>query len=311
MVALVIAAACASELVARFALGLGDPPLHVAYPDLEYAFRPGTYRRFGNSIRINSHHMRSEEFPVGKTRPDEIRVLLMGDSVVNGGSLTDQSELASEKLQLDLAARLDRPVVVGNVSAGSWGPGNLLAYARRFGLFDADVVVVVLNSRDAGDNPTNQPIVGTDPSFPDRAPWSALAEAVRRYALPTIMPRSVTAKPLTEHDDAAAIACSMRDLGSLCDVIQSSGARVVLAHFPNRTELTGPMLPGHDAIAAFAAAKGIPLVEAAPRLASAIDDGTDPYRPADTIHPNAAGQRIMAAALMPEILQQLDMQTSD
>lgn len=311
MIAAVIAAACAGELVARFGLGLGDPPLHDAYPDLEYASRPGMYRRFGNSIRVNSHHMRSEEFPARKKTPDEIRVLLMGDSVVNGGALTDQAELASEQLQVDLADRLGRPVVVGNVSAGSWGPGNLLAYALRFGLFDADVVVIVLNSRDAGDNPTNEPIVGIDPSFPDHAPWSALAEAVMRYALPKIMPRPVTSGTPADPDAPAAIAQGIRDLGSLCDVVQSSGARAVLAHFPNRAELTGSMLPGHDAIAAFAAAKGIPLVELAPRLASAVDGGMDPYRPADTIHPNAPGQRIIAAALMPEILKQLAMRPSD
>lgn len=288
------------ELVARLGLGLGDPPLNDAYPDLEYAFRPGTYHRFGNTIRINSHHMRSDEFPDRKNQPDEVRVMLMGDSVVNGGSLTDQADLASEILRGRLAHELARTVVVGNASAGSWGPGNMLAYARRFGLFDADVVVVVLNSMDASDNPTGRPIVGVDPSFPTRRPWSALGEAVTRYMLPRIL--SALTEQAAPGTDAEAISRGMRDLDDLCDLVTAAGARLVIVHFPDRTELTGTMLPGHDAIATFAASRNIPLLELAPALAAAVKAGAKPYRPGDSIHPSTTGQRLIAEALLPLIM---------
>jgi hypothetical protein len=307
-----IAAMFGGELIARFGLGLGDPPLNDAYPDLEYAFRPGTYRRFGNIIRINSKHMRSEEFPDRKTSPDEFRVMLMGDSVVNGGALTDQADLASEVLQKELPERLGRPVVVGNISAGSWGPGNLLAYARRFGLFDADVVVVVLNSVDAGDNPTGRRIVGVDPSFPERRPWSAVWEGLARYVVPKIIPGGVSeAEPSPVASDSDPVARSMNDLDELCTLVASTGARVILAHFPNRAELAGTMLPGHAAIKALAEARGLQLMELAPALAAARAKRTDPYRPRDSIHPSAAGQQIMALALIPEILRQAKTSTVD
>ena len=295
----IVLAAAGGELVARLGLGLGDPPLSDAYPDLEYAFRPGTYRRFGNTIRINSHHMRSDEFPDRKERPDEFRVLLMGDSVVNGGALTDQADLASEVLRERLTRALGRPAVVGNVSAGSWGPGNLLAYARRFGLFDADVVVVVLTSMDAGDVPTGRAVVGVDPSFPARRPWSALGEAVTRYLLPRIQPAG-SPMDATPAPDAGpeAFARGMRDLGELADLVSASGARLVIAHFPDRGELAGSMLPGHDAIAGLAAERDIPFVELSPAIAAAVAAGSEPYRPGDSIHPNAAGQRIIADSLL-------------
>jgi hypothetical protein len=300
------------ELVARFGLGLGDPPLNDAYPDIEYAFRPGTYRRFGNTIRINSHHMRSGEFPARKTVANEFRVMLMGDSVVNGGVLSDQTDLASEVLGNELSSRLGPPVVVGNISAGSWGPGNLLAYARRFGLFDADVVVIVLNSGDAGDNPTGEPVVGVHPGFPDRRPWSAVGEGLTRYVLPRLMPaRPPATEPAPDGLDIDPVARSMHDLEALCDMVVASNAQVIVAHFPHREELAGAMLPGHAAIAELVQSRGLRLVELAPPLAAAMAEGNDPYRPSDSIHPNALGQKILAMTLLPEILASVKTPTVD
>jgi len=295
-----------AEGVARFGLGLGDPPLSDAYPDMEYAFRPGTYRRFGNTIHINSHLMRAAEFPAHKPTDDEVRVMLMGDSVINGGSLTDQESLASALLQRSLEQRLRRPVVVGNISAGSWGPGNLLAYARRFGFFDADVVAIVLNSADASDNPTIARIVGVDPAFPDTRPWSALTDGLTRYVIPRIWRATGNVAPAPDRDDpAAGIARGMQDLGTLCDMATATGARVVIVHFPNRDELGGRMLDGHGAIASCAAGRGLELVELRPALAASLAGGHDPYRERDPIHPNETGQRIIAYELVPLLLRVL------
>ncbi len=306
-VLLVVGSAFAGgELGARLGLGLGDPPLSDAYPDLEYAFRPGAYRRFGNLVHINSHHMRSPEFPEHKTRANEVRVMLMGDSVINGGALTDQADLASELLQARLSADLMRPVVVGNISAGSWGPGNLLAYARRFGLFEADVLVIVVNSEDPRDNPTGQRVVGVDPSFPDRRPWSALAEAVRRYVAPRVTHLfSPAAQPALVPQDVREFTRGMKDLSDVCDLAIASGASLLLVHFPNRSEIAGEALPGHDAIARLASQKGIRLIELRTPLENSLAGGIDPYRPNDGIHPNETGQRIIAEALRPALIEVL------
>ena len=66
--------------------------------------------------------------------------------------------MATTRLENKLAESLDRPVLVANIAAGSWGPPNILAYLRRFSFFDADVVVIVLNSPDYADAPTFEPL---------------------------------------------------------------------------------------------------------------------------------------------------------
>src|SRR5215213_5583367 len=101
-----------AELFARFYLGLGDPPLMRADPDIEYLFKADQdCRRFGNRIKYNHYSMRSEDFPEHKSDKNEQRVMVVGDSVVNGGALMDQAKLGTTLLRDRLAADLKRPVV--------------------------------------------------------------------------------------------------------------------------------------------------------------------------------------------------------
>lgn len=297
--------AVAGEVVSRTFLGLGDPPLSIADDEIEYLSKPGTYHRFGNRIFVNSHHMRSDEFPAHKQSADEVRVMVLGDSVVNGGGLTDQADLATERLQARLRGELKRPVVVGNIAAGSWGPGNLLAYAKRFGLFDADVVLIVLHGKDVGDNPTGAPVVGVDPSFPETRPFSALAEAVQRYLVPRLQ-QVLTgvaghAPSVPKDDERAEAERSMRDLGALCDLARQAGAAVVIAYVPQRVEIDGELLPGHAVIARFVAGEQMEFVDLCEEFRRAADSGNDPYRPNDSIHPSPAGQILLSEAVLPAV----------
>ena len=129
ILASVAAVVLAAEVYARVVLGLGDPPLWRADPEIEYLPVPSrSYRRFGNRVSYNAWSMRSGDFPREKASPDEVRVLVLGDSLVNGGVHVDQDALATSLLEQWLRGGLGRSVVVGNVSAGSWGPPNYLAY---------------------------------------------------------------------------------------------------------------------------------------------------------------------------------------
>lgn len=292
----------AAELIARFYLGLGDPPLSVADPQIEYLFKPDqTCRRFGHRIHYNHYSMRADDFPEHKSQPNELRVLVVGDSVVNGGVLTDQSELATTLIQQSLADDLHRPVVVANVSAGSWGPPNELAYLKRFGLFDADVVVIVLSSHDYADVPTFEPVVGTT-GFPDRKPLLALTDGFYRYLLPRLghaaspdpaPSATATAKP----EDVAACLNALRDM---IDLARARGAKVLVAQHLERDESVAAPFPGHDAIARQVRAAGLTPIELGPAFRAAGDRGESPYR--DAIHPTALGQRLIAQTLLPKIL---------
>jgi len=299
-IATVLALLIAAEMFCRFYVGLGDPPLSMADPQVEYLFKPNqSCRRYGNSIRYNAYSMRSDDFPVHKSSPDEFRVMMIGDSILNGGSQTDQSELMSTLVQQRLSADMHRPVIVGNISAGSWGPPNELAYLKRFGLFDADVLLIVLNILDVDDVPTFQPIVGISPDYPDRKPWFALSEVVGRlpiYSSASSSPSSTTAS--REEN----IKKSMAALQEMIRFGQEHGARVIVLQHPTADELGVPEQPDHATIAAAIRAAGIEPINTAPWIRVTIQKGTPCYR--DFMHFNAAGQRVMADVVTTAILEQ-------
>lgn len=64
--------------------------------------------------------------------------MMFGDSVLNGRNLTDHQSLATTILRTTWKEEFSSDFIVGNISAGSWGPGNWLAYAKEYGFFDAD-----------------------------------------------------------------------------------------------------------------------------------------------------------------------------
>jgi hypothetical protein len=184
------------------------------------------------------------------------------------------------------------------------GPANELAYVKRYGFFDADVVVLVLNSEDYGDMPTFVPLVGVDPSFPDKRPALALQEAITRYALPRLglgraIPESVpsNAPPQPTQAELDATVAVTRELIRLA---QASGARVILAEHLKREEEPGAEEPGYAVFARVAADAGIPRVDFGPDFKAAQRHGEPVYR--DEIHPSPQGQNIMADDLFPAIL---------
>ncbi len=273
-------------------------------PDIEYLFKPNQRcRRFGHTITYNEYSMRgTPNFPAKKVDPAQLRVLVIGDSVVNGGVMTDDADLVTRALEKRLSNNLKRPVLVMNVSAGSWGPPNQLAYLRRFGLFEADVVVLVMNDGDYADNPTFAPTVGVSPSFPDRKPILALWEGFERYLLPRLsshrgnsMNEMGLAPPHANPSDVEACDQSEKDIYEL---VKGSGAKCMLALYPSKINLNVGEIMGFDSPRRVATNAAIPFIELNDALRKAAGTG-EVYR--DAIHPTALGQRFMADALASKI----------
>lgn len=169
------------ELILRFGYGFCNAPLYITDPDYEYIYAPDqTVKRYGNIIQTNSLSMRSREL----SPSDSVVVLLTGDSVVNGGSLTDNEDLASTLLEARLSQELGKPVRVLNISSGSWGPDNVAAYLRKHGTFGARLICLVTSSHDAFDVMTHHEQVGVDPNLPDKQYKIALVELWSRYLYP-------------------------------------------------------------------------------------------------------------------------------
>lgn len=104
-----------AELVARYGLGLGDPPISIPDPEIDYLFAPDQdCHRFGNRIVYNNCSMRCD-FDV-HCGFEGRRVFVVGDSVVNGGTLIAHEKIATTLLQ----ERVDTIIrAVGEVAARS------------------------------------------------------------------------------------------------------------------------------------------------------------------------------------------------
>lgn len=297
-VCLLVGGMVAAELGARFVLGLGDPPLYRLDPEIEYEHVPmRSHTRFGNSFRLNAYSMRSDAFPERKSTPDELRVMVLGDSIVNGGARVDQADLATEKLRELLKADLRRPVVVGNMSAGSWGPINELAFVKRHGTFDADVLLIVLNSRDDADVPGLE-VIG--PQWPTRTPTLAVEELATNYlvrSLYRLRGSAAAPPPRSASQREMDVAASKSAFVSLVELARSRGIKVGVIQHASRSELDKGSEPGHTVIGAWAAEAGVRVWQLAPAV-RAVPGGPDAaYLPRDDAHLSAAGQRVLAEVL--------------
>jgi len=189
--------------------------------------------------------------------------------------------------------------VVGNISAGSWGPGNWLAYVNKYGFFDPDIVVLVISSHDYADNPNFEPL--NPNTHPTERPFSALTEGVTRY-LPRYLPKFTSSKstkeaeyfeePLTEE-----VSKGLDDLKSFLNLAKRTSNHVLVFQHWGRDEINkGKANPGNERIRILCESMGISPISLEPYFRISIENEMFPYR--DNIHPNQAGQKLIAQAIL-------------
>lgn len=162
------------ELVLRIGLGFCDALLYQPSDKFEYIAQPNQNRlRFGVRLMTNSYSQRSEE-------PDSTKtiVLGLGDSVLFGGSWMDQDSLATTLFSKETGIQML------NISCGSWGPDNCVAYLKEKGTFGAKAMLLVCSSHDAFDSMSFAPVVGVLPNYPMKQYSFAIWEAIDRYLIP-------------------------------------------------------------------------------------------------------------------------------
>ena len=168
-----------TELSLRVFLGFGQPPLMVADEQIGYFFKENQdLNRFGNRIIYNDYHQRSDQL----RKDPHYRILMLGDSVTNGGVLTDQSETVTEVLEDKINNLHQAKGEVLNASAGSWGIENEYEYIKRFGFFDSDIVILQINTADFFQPKSTADKVGTI-NLPNKNPPSAIYELLNRYII--------------------------------------------------------------------------------------------------------------------------------
>ncbi len=236
----------AIEVLLRVLLGFGNPLIYIADAECGYLLAPNQrVRRLANRIEINEYSMRTG--PIAPLAdPQTLRVLLLGDSVANGGWWTNQtdtiSEIMARNLRLQVQHRASDAQLgsqvnysdfeVLNASANSWGPRNQLAYAKRFGVFGAKAVVLLLNTDDLFASAPCDLVVGRDRSYPDRKPRSATLQLLNRYLLP-VMPARQLAAPGAESD---VVGCNLEAIRQIQKIAISANVKFLLAVTPKRHE---------------------------------------------------------------------------
>jgi lysophospholipase L1-like esterase len=173
------------EVILRVALGLGNPVLVQADSFTGYRFKPNqNLFRFGKKVQYNQYSQRSEPITLKKP-PTTLRILMIGDSVLNGGNRTDQNQTITELFEAKLSASGHSAEVL-NASAGSWGTGNILGYLQQFGTFNADAVILQIGTHDLTQPTSTSDVVGNHPAFPTHPPLLATQDAWGRYIWPHV-----------------------------------------------------------------------------------------------------------------------------
>jgi len=236
---LVIVGGAAVEIGLRLLFGFGKPPLYVADTQVGYRLAPNQRtRRFGNRFEINQYSMRGSAI-APMPQPGTLRVLLVGDSIANGGWWTDQADILSERIEQRLAATTSDAydaVEVLNASANSWGPRNELAYLFKFGTFGAQVIVLLINTDDLFAATPNSIPVGRDRAYPDKYPPLALVEVLSRLRKP---------KPLPEleainNEGGDRVGVNLEAIRQMQRIAQENDSRLILAMTPLLREVVPP-----------------------------------------------------------------------
>lgn len=274
------------EIVARFYLGLGTPPLFITHPKIEYLYRPNQdVLRFGTRQIYNEYSMRNYSITTFRGRKV---VMVFGDSVLNGGALTDHSDLATTLLTDD------RHIFV-NISAGSWGPQNIGAYWAEFrDRLPYKNAILVLNSHDYSDLPTFAPL--NPETHPTKNPTSAFVEGISIY-----LPRYLPWKSGKGGEYTEPTAPSNRErikgeeaLKNMLAGFRGDGVSLcVVRHYTQQEMKSGPEF-GDAPIKAILEHEKIKFVD----MRAIYPQGQDKaffFR--DNIHLNQEGQKILARAM--------------
>jgi lysophospholipase L1-like esterase len=285
------------ELGLRLFTGLGNPVIYIADEKIGYLLAPSQKtRRMGNRIEINQYSMRGSSIALQKDI-NTFRVFLVGDSIANGGWWTDKDDIISALVKNRLAEDLKefRNIEVLNASANSWGPRNQLAYLERFGLFEAQVVVLLLNTDDLfATAPTSLP-VGRDRNYP-----LALVELWNQKFNPA---KEIPGIERIHGETGDRVGINLKAIERIQAIVQQNNARLILAMTPllREVEKTGSRdyeLKARNRLQEFIESKQIYYVDFLP-IFKDFQQPKSLYR--DTIHLSSQGNQLVSDRLTLEI----------
>lgn len=289
------------EAFLRLILGLGNPLLYLPDEKIGYLLAPHQQvRRFGKLIKINQYSMRSDE--VEENIPhNSLRIILLGDSIANGGWWTDQRETISSLLANDLQSHMENVftgVEVLNASANSWGPRNQLAYLQKFGTFKAKVLILLLNTDDLFATVPTTSGVGVDPNYPKEKPILAIQELWQKFGSGRVR----IPMPKEQGDRTTA---NLQAIAEIQQIAENNQLKFLLAMTPLKRELTDGSKPheikARERLLEFTQTKSIAYIDFLPSLQN--QDVNSIYQ--DGIHVTPLGNQIISDILTKFLSEEL------
>lgn len=280
------------EIILRTFYGFCDAVLMVENIDYEYIAQPNQNRqRFGNKIIYNQFSMRSEVI-----NPSSVKILGFGDSVINGGNLTDQDSLATTLLSDSLTKNYGQPIQFLNISAGSWGPDNCFAYLKNYGNFNAKYFFLFVSSHDAYDNMNFEKIIGINKSYPNKQYPLAIYELLDRYVLNKIThtPQNVDELGINKRKINTSFNSGFKSFFDYS--IKNNVTLIVYLHAEKKELMAKKYNPQGEEIIKFCNENNIALIK---DLDYSMD--LESYR--DNIHVNNRGQKKISNIIQTYILK--------
>lgn len=320
------------EVGLRSRFGFGNPLIYVADKNIGYLLAPNQRtRRFGNRIEINQYSMRGGQIS-STPKESTLRVLLLGDSIANGGWWTDQADTLSAMMASQLKATIAKvgagfvqksskvqelsakpapitDVEALNASANSWGPRNELAYLKRFGTFGAQVVVLLINTDDLFATAPSSVQVGRDRNYPAQKPLLALQEVFTRYVLPA---PNIPELAALNQESGDRVGLNLSAIGEILAIAKSNNSKFLLAMTPLLREVGEPgprdyEIKERQRLTEFTASNQILYLDFLPLFNSA-ESKENLYR--DHIHLSYQGNLQVSQAITESIGQLLELKSS-
>ena len=308
IVATIIGLFVATEIGLRLFFGFGNPLTYIGDEKIGYLLSPSQRtRRFGNRIEINQYSMRSgniEKIPPASS----LRILLVGDSIANGGWWTDQkntiSNLIMDSLNQNILPNFTE-VEVLNASANSWGPRNELAYLERFGSFNAKVIVLLINTDDLFATAPTSLQVGRDRNYPDKKPPLALVEVLNRYL---VKQKPIPGLKEVYSESGDRVGVNLEAIKKIQKFTRQNNAQFLLAMTPLLREIGKPgprdyEIKARQRLLEFTKTQDITYIDFLP-IFNSQEDPKVLYQ--DNIHFNLQGNQLIAEVIEKALLELLE-----
>ncbi len=288
------------EVGLRWFLGLGNPLLYIPDEEIGYLLAPNQrVHRRGNLIVINQYSQRNENLT--QSLP-ELRILLLGDSIANGGWWTNQDQTISALLEVKLEQELGIEVEVLNASANSWGPRNQLAYLQKYGTFESQIVILLLNTDDFFAIAPNSFPVGKTKHYPNQRPLLALGELLANFLPQATLPEM----ELANQEPGDRVGFNLTAIEQIHQFSQENKAQLIIALTPLERESLSRSkeheIKARQRLDSLVSSLGVSYLDFLP-LFQQVDSPDSLYW--DHIHLNGNGNKFLVDQLTVPILNML------